>query len=419
MAAEHDRWQNDAPPPPIRPHSLAKHRVLKSYLERYVDVLTRNIRQEHLRLTLIDGFAGGGLYLDCRTKEERPGSPLIMLNAMQAAAVKVQERRTKSFNLDVEYFFIEKDYEASEYLKKTIADSPFAALLPERIRVINGNFTEHFQQIIDFVQRRGRAGRAIFVLDQFGYLDAPMGTIRFILAKLDNAEVILTFAADYLIDYLNGDEQTQKILAKAGIPLPARDIKTAKEQREWRRIIQFALHGRIREETGARYYTPFFIRSTDAHRDFWLIHLSGHYRARDVMVGLHWQQCTDFAHYGRAGLRMLGYDPARDAEWTKQRMLSGFYFDQTALVESQEELACQLPEKIFAYHDGVAFKDFFAELTNDCPVTADIMKAVLSELAAEGHIHVKDKTGQVRRKRVTHNSDIIIPSRQTRLIFQR
>jgi three-Cys-motif partner protein len=81
MNHDHHTWRIGEELPQIRGHSLAKHRVLKAYLERYVSVLSANPRQEQLKLTLVDGFAGGGLYLDSRTKEERPGSPLIMLVA--------------------------------------------------------------------------------------------------------------------------------------------------------------------------------------------------------------------------------------------------------------------------------------------------------------------------------------------------
>ncbi len=419
MSAESHSWKIGKDPPLIRPHSLAKHRVLKSYLERYVAVLTSNPRREQLRLTLVDGFAGGGIYLDNRSKEERPGSPLIMLDAMQSAATNAQQARSKCFHLDVEYFFIEMNPESFEYLTKTLADSPYASLLPDRIRLLNGDFTAHVQEIIRFIKGRGRAGRAIFVLDQCGYIDAPMETIHTILDQLDNAEVILTFATDFLIDYLSQTEQTQQILETLGIKLPLLLIKTAKEGRDWRRVIQFALHRQIHVRSGAMYYTPFFIRSPESHRDFWLIHLSGHFRARDVMVGLHWQQSTDFAHYGRAGLRMLGYDPEKDSDWTKQKMLPGFFFDETALAASQDELLVQLPEQIHPFRGGIPFNELFAKITNDSPVTSDIMKGVLSDLAAEGQISVKDKSGLVRRKKVAHGSDVIIPSRQTRLFFSK
>jgi three-Cys-motif partner protein len=137
MSAAGHSWRIGQDPPLIRPHSLAKHRVLKSYLERYVAILTSNPRQEQLRLTLVDGFAGGGKYLDSRSKEERPGSPLIMLDAMQSAATQAQKARSKSFNLDVEYFFIEKNPDSFEYLCATLADSPYKSLLADRIRLLN------------------------------------------------------------------------------------------------------------------------------------------------------------------------------------------------------------------------------------------------------------------------------------------
>jgi three-Cys-motif partner protein len=125
MSHEHHNWHIGKDPPLIRPHSLAKHRVLRAYLERYVSVLTANVRRRELKLTLVDGFAGGGRYLDNRTKEERPGSPLIMLAAMRTAAKCANEIRSNPFNLDVEYFFIEEKPEALNYLRNVISESEY------------------------------------------------------------------------------------------------------------------------------------------------------------------------------------------------------------------------------------------------------------------------------------------------------
>ena len=342
-----------------------------------------------------------------------------MLEAMEQAAEEAQKLRTKPFHLDVQYIFIEKDRENLDYLRQVLADSKYSPLVGDSIQLIHGEFTAQVPEITKFVKKRGRAGRAIFVLDQFGYSAVPLPTIRDILATLDNAEVILTFATDSLIDYLSENEQTQQILENVGITLPSKKIQTAKEERDWRRTIQFALHSEIPARTDAKFYTPFFIRSSDAHRDFWLIHLSGHLRARDVMVGLHWKESTSFAHYGRSGLRMLGYDQQYDADWTHQRMLPGFFFDDTALVSSQEELLDQLPERIFNFGDGIVFNDLFDMLTNECPVTAEVMKGVLSDLAKQGVIQVKDKTGaKNRRAGIQHDTDVIIPSRQMRLFLK-
>lgn len=417
MGHEHHDWEIGKPPPIIRPHSLAKHRVLRQYLERYVSVLTRNVRQDQFRLTLVDGFSGGGHYLDSRTKEERPGSPLIMLEAMRDAASEAQQRRSKPFHLDVQYFFVEKDTEALDYLRRIISDSEYRRLIDDRIHFNHGEFVAHSPNIVKFIKSRGGAERAIFFLDQFGYSDVPLPTIRDILANLGNAEVILTFATDWLIDYLSANEQTQRIIERLGITLPPETIETIKQQQDWRRAIQFLLHRQIPESTGAEFYTPFFIRSADSNRDFWLIHLSGHFRARDVMVGLHWQEST-FAHYGRSGLRMLGYDQDRDAAWTDQRMLPGFFFDDDARASSRQELLDQLPETLFNFKEGIALTDLFSALANDCPVTLAIMEGVLNDLAKEGAIDIRDKSGlTTRRGTIQHPSDIIIPSSQKRICF--
>lgn len=123
MGHKNHEWQIGSEPPELRAHSLAKHRVLRAYLLRYVETLTRRVVQNQLKLTLVDGFAGGGCYRDAKSGEFRPGSPLIMLEAMREAAGEAQKRRDKEFNLDVNYVFVEKDPLALAYLRKTIEES--------------------------------------------------------------------------------------------------------------------------------------------------------------------------------------------------------------------------------------------------------------------------------------------------------
>ena len=338
-----------------------------------------------------------------------------MLEAMRTASDAAKEaRKTNEFNLDVDYFFIEKQLGPYEYLRDVIAKSAFRPLLDNRIRLIRGEFIPHVPEIIDFVQNRGRSGRVIFVLDQFGYLDVPFLTIIAILQALDNAEIILTFATDSLIDYLNNSDDTQERLQRLGVSLPPKAIDDAKAQRDWRRVIQFSLHEQIQQKTGAKFYTPFFIHSTEAHRDYWLIHLSGHQRARDVMVGLHWQETNSFAHYGRSGLRMLGFDQDKVEEWTKQRLLSGYFFDQTARISSEDELLNQLPARLASseFKKGASFYEIFGKLTNETPVTSDIMIEVMNDLARQGVVKVVDKSGARRRSGIQHQSDIIIPNQK-------
>jgi three-Cys-motif partner protein len=106
--------------------------------------------------------------------------------------------------------------------------SEFRSQLGTQINQINGAFIDNVKPIIDHIKQRKRGERVIFVLDQCGYSDVPLPAIRSILGSLSNAEVILTFAVDSLIDYMAANELTQKILAKIGIPLGSDQIQTLK-----------------------------------------------------------------------------------------------------------------------------------------------------------------------------------------------
>ena len=419
MSDKNHSWKIGSALPLIRPHSLAKHRVIQQYLLRYVETLTSNPRIDQLRLTLVDGFAGGGMYRDELTKEDRFGSPLLMLQAMQEAQAQARKSRTKEFKLDVEYFFIEKAPEAFEHLKSTLNDSAYKSVVAKKAELLNDSFTNQIARIVKHIKEQSKKRRAIFVLDQFGYIDVPMPQIRHILSELENAEIILTFATDSLIDYLSSNEITQRILEKLDIPIGSDKILTLKQQHDWRLAIQALLHKKIHEQSNAKYYTPFFIRSPDAHRDFWLIHLSGHAKARDVMVGLHWTENTSFAHYGRSGLQMLGYDPGEDFRLTRQAALPMFCFDDTARSSTQESLMNELPERLHGYgkQGGIPFFELFASLTNESPATSDIFQSVVSNLAKEGMIEIINyRTGR-GKEGIPNNLDIIKPSKQRRMFL--
>lgn len=404
MADSHHLWELGSPPPTIRAHTLAKHRVLDLYLRRYIDVLTGNPLIPEFRLTLVDGFAGGGHYLDWQTNEERNGSPLLMLHAMREAAVLAQARRKKEFRMDVEYVFIEKSQPSFRYLEAAIQQSEFNGLVPEKIMLINDEFINQVAATIKHVRSRKRGSRAIFLLDQCGFAGVPFAAIRSILSSLANAEVILTFAAETLIDHLSGDGSMQPVLSKLGLEITPAEVALAKQNPNWKFAIQAILHRELVNKSGAKFFTPFFIRSKDAHRDLWLIHLSNHCRARDVMTALHWAENKSFAHYGGAGLNMLGYDQDFDENVAGHP----FLFDENALERTNETLLDQLPERLSLHKDGVTFADLFESLSNETPATSEILKANLAVLLSEGQIEIRDEKGLVKRHSgVVRGNDVI------------
>jgi three-Cys-motif partner protein len=410
-------WDRASKPPKIRAHSRGKHRLLEAYLARYVATLTQNVKIDHLALTVIDGFAGGNVYID-ETGRELPGSPSIIMNAIREAEFVANEKRTKRFKIKDDYFFIEQDKEAYCSLELTLKLSKNAGRIGNSIHLINDDFASHAGRIIEFVTTKSRSGRAIFVLDQCGYDKVPFACIREIMQSIPNAEIILTFAADFLIDYLCECRPNRRLAS-----IPELDVDTLasgvdRSDPRWRAIIQLELHSEVQRAANARFYTPFFIHSQDSHRDLWLVHLSRHHRARDVMMGVHWDLQNSFAHYGKPGLKMLGYRPDEDILHTKQPYFPGFYFDDKAKALTREALFEELPSIIFECPNSIDFKSLFSKISNETPATSEILRLSLYDLAKEGQIVIRDETSRtIRREGVQHESDLILIPRQKRLFF--
>ena len=286
------------------------------------------------------------------------------------------------------------------------------------IHLFNDDFAAHSTRIIEFVTEKSRSGRAIFVLDQCGYDRVPFACIREIMRSVPNAEIILTFAADFLIDYLQEGRPNRRLKSIPELDLDALAARADKSDPLWRKLIQHELHSEVRRAANAKFYTPFFIHSQDSHRDLWLVHLSRHHRARDVMMGVHWDLQNSFAHYGKPGLKMLGYRPDEDIIHTNQPYFPGFYFDDKAKALTREALFEELPRLIFEHPNSIDFKSLFSQISNETPATSGILRLSLYDLANEKQIIIKDETGRtIRRAGVQHDSDLILIPRQKRLFF--
>ncbi len=57
MPQKQYEWELGDGLPEIGAHSLAKHRILRRYIERYIEIVTAISRQEQLSITFVDGYA--------------------------------------------------------------------------------------------------------------------------------------------------------------------------------------------------------------------------------------------------------------------------------------------------------------------------------------------------------------------------
>lgn len=399
-------------PPTLDEHSAAKHAVIRKYVARYIDVLTANLRQDHLTLSLVDGFAGGGRYL--YRNQIVPGSPLILLEEVDKARVRLSEARRKPFTLDARFFFVERERAGVEYLDWVLGSTEWARGRGDLFHVLNSEFETALPGVVEAIKSRGRAHRAIFLLDQYGYSDVKLSAIRHVLSELPNAEVIMTFNVDWLITFLCEDERFLKGVAPVEISVDqVRRMLDLKGPSGGRWAIQHLLYRHIVERTGARFYTPFFVRSTASNRSYWLVHMSGHQKARDEMAQLHWDNSNVFVHQGGAGLKMLGFQPERVFD---QAALD-FDFGDLAETRSRKALTEELPPLIFeaAFRSDkpASLETLFGRVCNDTPATTKIISKVLVDLRAEKEVEIVTADGRPRpRTNSVDWTDLILPPKQ-------
>ncbi len=422
MAIHHYDWGNG--PAPIQQHSVAKHRILQSYLSAYFQTLVSSPHQDVLRLTLVDGFAGGGLYYHTNTNEIVKGSPFICLNATREADFLINQNRHKKVDLEVSYFFIEADRDAYLHLDKVLREEGHIADLGKSIYLRHAKFQEEADGLIQFIKKKSpRNGRSIFILDQYGYRDVPTEIIQKIFTHLPSAEIILTFGVDSFLNFASDKQITQELMDEIGVPQVWQGKtlgEVKKSERDWRYFIQSALYKNLVSRCGAEYFTPFFIRNKKGHGDYWLIHMSQHHRARDVMTEVHWDNQNYFIHYGGAGLNMfhmVGYDPDHDNSFKKQFEL-GFEFDDVAKEASIAALMVQIPRLIYAHDDGMSFGELFTKTCNTTPASAAIYREAIEKLLDEKIIEVFSVDGMYRRSgQQIKSTDQIRPARQRSFFF--
>jgi len=410
-------WKNG--PDVIQQHSIAKHRILESYLAAYFQTLVGGQPRDEFKLTLVDGFAGGGLYTHQDTGKPIKGSPLILLDAEREAGFLINQGRTKPVRLDISHFFIEAARNAYLHLERTLRAEGYGSRIGNSIHLRQARFEDEAGNVIEYIKKKSpRNGRSIFVLDQFGYSAIPASLIKKILHSLPGAEIILTFAVDSFLNYANEKNFTQG-LKQIEIPnvLAGRSLREIKaSDRDWRLFIQASLYKELVGRCGAQHYTPFFVRNKKGHGDYWLIHLSQHHRARDVMTQVHWRNQNYFIHYGGAGLdmfNMLGYDPDYDSAHQQQGIL-GFEFDEVARAASIRALAEQIPKVVYAHEEGVNYGVLFATTCNESPASSEIYQDAILQLKTHGIIEIVGENGATRHpsKQINSTDQIRAPSQR-------
>lgn len=420
-------WVVGSSPPPLDPHSVVKHEIVREYLSRYVQVLMSNYVIDRLVLSIVDGFAGGGEYRDEKNGEFVPGSPQIVIDALTEQEVLLNVGREKPRTLDVRYYFVEKIRSSFEYLNALLTTRYGAHRIGQDVVPLLGSFQKNFSGIRDDIKRRSRKHRSIFLLDQYSWDQVSGALLKEIFSTIEGAEVILTFAVDSLVSFLADNHQSREKMAKMGfaeyIDWEALESLRGTSGPAWRAAIQRNLANALIRTSGAQHSTIFYVTPLGSTPwTYWLVHLSNNYKARDVMMEIHWTKSNQFSHYLEPDIFTLGYSASKDKEVTGQDALvfgEEFHFDNIAAQKCTSGLERKLVPWVFGKGDqSVTFRQLAHDVGSNTPATEKMLKLSLDEAIRSGDIIVNTKDGGRRMKGSSLQSDDALSApKQRSLIY--
>lgn len=414
-------WRIGSAPPLIEQHSVVKHRIVESYVRKYILTLMSNAVIPKLQLTLVDGFAGGGAYLAEDGFGEVDGSPLLMMRAVREARALLNLGRDKPREVSVDYVFIDVERDTADFLSHRLQVRAEEGVVERidlaRSSVRQSDFLVELPRVLKEIKARKMGERAIFILDQYSYDQLPMGEIANIL-RMQGAEVLLTFNVGSLTTFLADRVENRLPMEKIGLSayIPWADIRSIKTDSQWRQVLQRYLAYGIRKESGARFATLFFVRPLGATPwDYWLIHLSNRYKAHEVMKDLHWDNATSFGHELEPGVFMQGYDANHDQEYTGQKDV--FDFGESSREACVNGIHEHFGRVIFDLKNPVVLQDLIEGCVAQSPGSTQHFIEAVRHLHSSHDVLISSPDGRVLRPAKNYHLDSMIEAAHTSRLF--
>jgi len=409
-------WKNGKLPE-LADHSEKKLELLRDYLVLYLQIVLANAQGKEIQqLTLIDGFAGGGIY-----QNRKLGSPLVILKAVKEAEALINLGREKPVQIVPVCYFIEQNKDAFACLEYNLREAGFAACLGQTIHLRQKDFETCLPEILSDIRTRHNRGgnRTIFFLDQCGYTEVPVRVIQNIDQQLNGrAEFIINFSITWLSDFFSEAtvKNFDKTLGSLGL---AGHVNTAELLRQrqalggnWRHAVESHIGLGYHNATGLKFFSPFYIEPHDNHRGYWLLHLAQNQRARAAMTQIHWSKANRSKHYGPRGYGILSYKP----DFDQTVYIQGMSFDEASRKECQTLLANDYAKMVNEkFKNGIRYSELADYTSNDTIADGAMLDEVLWNLFSSNEIDVKSPSGLEKRSQSFAADDLITPKQQ--LIF--
>lgn len=393
----------------LQEHTKRKHKILREYFFQYLLVRCQLPQQAKFRLAIIDGFAGGGRYV-CGS----PGSPIIFLEELEKAlnAVNAFRASQRLSPIEIECLLILNDdtFETVNILRENV--TPIEANIRQtskglhiKIVYFNDEFEATYQKIKSIIQN-GRYRNVLFNLDQCGHSNVEEKTLIDIVRSYPSAEIFYTFAIQTLITFLGRRDPAllNSQLRHTGLDSAIlENLNDTASKKTWLGTAEKLVFECFRD--CAPFVSPFSIHNPEGWK-YWLIHFASSYRARQVYNDILHKNSNSQAHFGRAGLNMLSYDPRNEG--------SLYLFDDLAREAAKAELLEDIPRLISESGDAMGVADFYAGIYNATPAHTDDMHMAIIE---NPDVEVITPAGGERRKPNTINVNDVLRLKNQRTFF--
>jgi three-Cys-motif partner protein len=235
-------------------HTLAKHAILKAYLDAWIPILSRARNAD--QLAMIDGFAGPGAYVD-----GEKGSPMLMLDCYlrRQDRERLQAKRLR-------YFFVEENKGRAEHLQGLVDARTLPANVEVEVR--HGRYEDEMPALLDQLEREnaGVLPPTFAFVDPFGY-EANRFELASRLVGFDRCEVLVYVPIAWIARFVGKAENEPALCALFGDRSwePAKSIEGLDERE---RFLHDCFKSRL--EAGCGYVRSFEIAPERAHTGYHL-----------------------------------------------------------------------------------------------------------------------------------------------------
>jgi len=391
-------------------HSRKKHDILCRYFRQYLITRCQLPQQEKFKLAIVDGFSGAGLY-----DGDNYGSPLIFVDTLGKTTHEINLGRKnqgfRAITIDCLLILNDSDTEAINLLKKNL--SPLLIQAKETSPYLNINveyFNSSFEKIYPTIKSHintFNTNNVIFNLDQCGYSKVNAIIIREILGTWRSAEVLLTFMIGSMLAYLSPQEERSRVPLEPEVREKVNLIlnnMALLNKHQWLGEAEKIVFNYL--QNCATYVSPFSINNPGGWH-YWLMHFSNVHRARQVFNDILHQDGSLQAHFGKAGLNMLSYDPQNEGQL--------YLFNEDSRQLAKEALSEDIPRLVSSLGKDILMETFYAKAYRETPAHSDdIHEAMINSPEIE---IITKKGGKRRASKSINKEDMLTITKQRSFFF--